>query len=780
MKWFLKHQQWLYEESARLSDNPDYHEDCQFCRKTFVSSGEIIVRKNETAYHPILIVYPESTPYTTPKIYVLKEKPDRERVLFYSTLSPGKIEQKIANNVSFFNRRHQNQDGSVCFIETGDLHGDNAEIFPIDGILKRLRLWLSGKIPKDSREVELFCHFRCRHDKLNFLIPDTFFNTSIVKGNFYATESAVFNTVFSDVVKKSYVGIFLVGESSAGVSMLPEIYSRDERILFAHMPDNILELIRDNKKDKVQNGIDRGKIIEGPWWDITVEPKPFDSVEQLAEYIGAGNKDAGFDEMQNALSHDLRRGKDIIYVGIRFPGRHSGREWQFFTLERSKNQLIVNPTKEQLVEQLKLHSLKAVQHERITEECFHMRNKGRADRDILKNKMVSVIGCGALGSELADSLAKSGIGQMMLVDKEELKVHNVVRHTSGLDRVNWPKVTAMHYYLLLHNPFVIYHTNGINILSDGIDTYLPHGTIGVSSIADDNVESFLNEQAIESNREVFYIRALRGGKVGRIFRVIPGRDACKNCLALYSREGNNDFIKIDEDNTLPVLTNECNNPVRPASAADLKVIASLGARIIIDYLQQGNSDENHWIWSTEPLEGFDLAQSKALLSAQFIPPHPNCVVCQALEDKKVVLQQGAYNFMRNESSLSNDIETGGVLVGHIDEKGTYCVLKASGPGPNAIRTKVRFEKEERYCQEFLERMTKELGVKGAYLGEWHYHPTGTNDPSGQDIKSLSEIAKQEEYRIDKPISIILAPDLEYVITVHDKDRQFTKISFQIE
>ena len=95
--------------------------------------------------------------------------------------------------------------------------------------------------------------------------------------------------------------------------------------------------------------------------------------------------------------------------------------------------------------------------------------------------------------------------------------------------------------------------------------------------------------------------------MARIFRVIPGIDACKTCLSVYYQEDGGGFIKIEEDPALPIITTECNNPIRPASAADLKLIASLAARMVLEYLEKGNLGFNHWIWSSEALPGLPVS-----------------------------------------------------------------------------------------------------------------------------------------------------------------------------
>jgi len=121
MEWFARHTSWLYRETRELSDNSIYREQYQVIGKTLISSGHIIVHKSKTEYFPILIVYPEATPYIPPTIYILDNEISEQTAIEYSEFAPEEIKQRVKNNIRFFNRRHQNEDGSVCFVETGDL-----------------------------------------------------------------------------------------------------------------------------------------------------------------------------------------------------------------------------------------------------------------------------------------------------------------------------------------------------------------------------------------------------------------------------------------------------------------------------------------------------------------------------------------------------------------------------------------------------------------------------------------------------------------------------------
>ena len=781
MEWFARHTAWLYRETKELSENSIYKEQFQVIGETLISSGSIVVHKSKTEYFPILIVYPEATPYIPPSIYILANEINKETVLEYSELPPEEIKKRVRNNIRFFNRRHQNEDGSVCFVEMGDLHGEIPEIYPIENIVKRLRIWLSGKVPKDSMEVELFHHFPNRTHEIQYLLPDLFFDKEIVKGRFYAglCNFIQANLLPDGIAKKTYMGVTIFGETEQGLSLLPKIYVNSQLILFTQIPDIQKLILEENKNEKVTE-IKKGNLIEGFWWQISEEPRPFTELNSLAGYLGGGDEEEGLDELINVLEEPLKVPEDNIHLGIRFPGRWRESDWQMIRLKRGSRPAIVLASKGELKERLLDYSIQAIYQEYLTEDYFHMRNRGRAERSILKDTAISIIGCGALGSETADALSKAGVGRILLVDKEDMRAHNTVRHSLGIKSVSMPKVFGMAEHLVLHNPFVNVDCKLANILLANLGDYLPESAIGVSTIADDNVEAYLNEQSIEGGRTVFYCRALRGGKAARIFRVVPQRDACKACLGLYLRDKNPIFLNIPEDESLPAITNECNNPVRPASAADMKIIAGIFSRLIIDFLQGRDTDNNHWIWSSEVLDGLQLENSVyGLIRADRIPPHPNCFVCQKIEDKKIHILKEVLDFMKLESAESGDVETGGVLIGYRNAVDEYVIMRASKSGPNAVRTKTRFEKDEEYCQKQLLDTFYELGEKGLYLGEWHYHPLGGNQPSGLDIKSLTEIAAQDNYRIDKPIMIILSPELGYAITIHDKNRKCVQLPLNI-
>jgi len=77
---FKRHPKQLASESSALSNDNNYTELYQVRDNLFISHGNVIVRLDKIHRFPILIVYPEATPYELPLIYPLKHTLSKEQV----------------------------------------------------------------------------------------------------------------------------------------------------------------------------------------------------------------------------------------------------------------------------------------------------------------------------------------------------------------------------------------------------------------------------------------------------------------------------------------------------------------------------------------------------------------------------------------------------------------------------------------------------------------------------------------------------------------------------
>lgn len=780
--WWIIHKQWLDDELRLLGTSHIYSQEYQFLNKLLVSTGALIIRRKNTSRYPILIVYPKSTPYSLPHIFLLKKPLKKEEVEQISNLSETNVSAYVEDKVNIVYHRHQNEDGSICIIESDNLYRDRAEPISIANILDRIKTWLigleKGTVPKDNREVEYFVHYPKKVKGLYFLLPDIFYDEEYIIGELILS----LNFNIPEFSLKTFIGVFIVGTGSNRLSVLPKYYHNKQHLLFSSCP-NVMDILKNN--ESLEEQIKSGKIIKVFWWDKEKEPIPFKESRDLIEYLGNGDFEDGIKELsQNRpeVFDNIIRARSIFYLGIRFRNRKEEKEWIIFQLRKYRE--LEFSELDEFSKILSNYEIYAVFSERFDDIYFHKRNSGRAERSILKDKHVSLIGCGALGSEVADCLGKAGVGNLKLIDNQNIYAHNVIRHTQRLNRIGLPKTFATLSDLILHNPYLNVYDFPENVLIKHICEYTEAGGIGISSIADDNIESYINQQAVINNRTIFYSRVLRGGKAGRIIRVIPGKDACLNCLALYSGENNKEYKKIPPDESLPTITNECNNPVRPASASDIKLVAAITSRILIDHLQNGESNKNQWIYYSEKLDRLEYQiDTPFAVHSYFLNPHPNCPFCNNKNKYGVEISKSAYDFMIKECAESKKIETGGILIGYKDDDSNKVyVSKSTGPGPSpgAVRKREYFERNVEFCQKIVDDQYEKSNGKSVYVGEWHYHPNINNYPSTLDLQSISEIAVSDNYVTDNPVMIIFSNIHKLSCSVHPINHQYYFCDFNIE
>ena len=144
---------------------------------------------------------------------------------------------------------------------------------------------------------------------------------------------------------------------------------------------------------------------------------------------------------------------------------------------------------------------------------------------------VLVCGCGALGSVLADSLARAGVGFLRIVDRDFVELSNLQRQVLfDEDDVagRAPKAVAAAEKLARINsditiePIVadIDHTNilrfldGIDLVVDGTDNF--------------EVRFLVNDAALETGIPWVYGGCV--GSHGQTMAIFPGESACLRCL----------------------------------------------------------------------------------------------------------------------------------------------------------------------------------------------------------------------------------------------------------
>ena len=151
--------------------------------------------------------------------------------------------------------------------------------------------------------------------------------------------------------------------------------------------------------------------------------------------------------------------------------------------------------------------------------------------DVLTNKRVGVVGLGSLGSKLATSLARAGIGRFELVDGEILHSGNLERHDADWRDVGRHKSDLMAYRLRLIHPRVNAHSwraaLGAQISSQeagNVHAALAGCDLLIDATADAEVFNHLAFIALQNNRTIVWGAVYAGGIGGEIARSRPNKD----------------------------------------------------------------------------------------------------------------------------------------------------------------------------------------------------------------------------------------------------------------
>lgn len=109
-------------------------------------------------------------------------------------------------------------------------------------------------------------------------------------------------------------------------------------------------------------------------------------------------------------------------------------------------------------------------------------------------------------------------------------------------------------------------------------------------------------------------------------------------------------------------------------------------------------------------------------------------------------------------------ETGGILIGkYSPDHSVAIVTKLTGPPKDSKSGRTWFHRGILGLPKLLHM---HWNKKEYYLGEWHYHPFSSPNPSYQDIEQMRTIAESKSYHCPEPIMLIIGGDVAiYAIRV---------------
>lgn len=149
----------------------------------------------------------------------------------------------------------------------------------------------------------------------------------------------------------------------------------------------------------------------------------------------------------------------------------------------------------------------------------------------LRAAKIAVIGCGATGSAVVSLLARAGIGQMRIIDRDYVEPSNLQRQSlfdEADARESLPKALAAARKIAGFNSDVEVHPEVADLIPENIE-----GLLGGSDLlldATDNFETryLINDFAVREGKPWIYTAAV--GSYCLTMNIVPGETACLACI----------------------------------------------------------------------------------------------------------------------------------------------------------------------------------------------------------------------------------------------------------
>jgi hypothetical protein len=350
---------------------------------------------------------------------------------------------------------------------------------------------------------------------------------------------------------------------------------------------------------------------------------------------------------------------------------------------------------------------------------------------------VAVIGAGALGSKSLEILARQGLADAVIIDKDRFFPHNTARHVLVENAVGHHKALALaHFLSILHDQLEHNDSGGFTSLEEDFR----------DTVSDDMNFAFAKARYL-----------LDFSASVSVSRGLSARNDIPRCLSAFLTPGGDTFFIHNED---------ADRRVR------LDWLEAITLRSIVENTELHNAyrRSGSQIWYGGPCREVSTilpSQNVSLFAAACAGVFSNChtspsarcigytlnmetMALKAVEiettEPIVTVASGwtiKYDLklvdqMRSMSEAAIPNETGGVLLGILDREKMNCsIVLASSSPPDSMVWPNAYIRGVNGLKKFVSEVSDLTAGQLHYVGEWHSHPKGcSSNPSETDKEAL--------------------------------------------
>jgi len=368
-------------------------------------------------------------------------------------------------------------------------------------------------------------------------------------------------------------------------------------------------------------------------------------------------------------------------------------------------------------------------------------------------RRITAVGMGALGSQIANILVRSGYGQWSLVDGDVLLPHNVARHALGHALVGMPKADAMKMHLdaTLAEP-IVERSLFADVLNAGEKE---DEVINILETSD----AIIDFSASVPVARKLAVATLAQGRRASVFMnpsgsssIVLSEDSQRltrlDSLEMQYYRAISSRTELADHFTTAAGSIRYATSCRDVSSTLPEHQVALHAALTSAAIKKALSSEEAGIrvW---------IADEEGAVQSLSIPPET--MIERQIGGWKLVTDVGLLEKLKLLRATGLPEETGGVLLGMWDLVHRIVYVADTIPAPPDSRKRVT--SFIRGCEGLLDKVTHAGRTTSGmlqYVGEWHSHPNGYGTaPSGDDRKVFEWITEKTTEDGYQPVMAIV-------------------------
>lgn len=388
----------------------------------------------------------------------------------------------------------------------------------------------------------------------------------------------------------------------------------------------------------------------------------------------------------------------------------------------------------------------------------------------LAGKRVLLLGCGALGSAVAEMVLRSGAAKLHLVDYGIVKPGVLVRQRYADSDIGLTKAYALQAHLKAIGLECMVTADGSNLADQAVSRFdFTDWDLIIDASASASVTHRIEEElkaqslpipmlsmsvsAAAENGSVLVKMPQYSGGVHHITRQAK--------LQALARDADHSLVKAfwPGRESVKVFQPEpgCSEPTFIGSAADIDYHAAGLLNIGLSRIESLAADDASLDLIAAPwLRTADSKRHRLSYAFKGYTRHCEQLHGYALLRSDVAALDIASELKRIARTRSDKIETGGLIFGEIDDAHQEIwVDSVSGPPPDSTASDTRFLCGTAGTQKLNAFKSAASGKSSRFIGIWHTHPISRGQPSQDDLNAMRELLHFQEFPPRQVVMLIV-------------------------